>query len=134
MTKETLIESIKATVDEKYTTANGITFTIEDGDDTVYARREGAVAFLTKSSDVDNWYQSSNIGSFNNANKVLTFMRDISEYIGFDFHIEGQIVRVKEKEVTVEKEVPSTEQFRLGGMVEAYEKILINRGEVTIKK
>lgn len=133
MTKETLIESIKATVDEKYTTANGITFTIEDGDDTIYARREGIVAFCTKSSDVDDWYQSSSIGNFTNCNNVFTFMRDISEYIGFDFNIEGQIVRVKEKEVVIEKEVPSTEQYRLGGMVEAYEKILTNR-DLTVGK
>ena len=133
MTKETLLESIKATVDEKYTTANGITFTIEDGDDTIYARREGIVAFCTKSSDVDDWYQSSSIGHFTNCNNVFTFMRDISEYIGFDFNIEGQIVRVKEKEVVIEKEVPSTEQYRLGGMVEAYEKILTNR-DLTVGK
>ena len=133
MTKETLIESIKATVDEKYTTANGITFTIEDGDDTIYARREGIVAFCTKSSDVDDWYQSSSIGHFTNCNNVFTFMRDISEYIGFDFKIEGQILRVKEKEVVIEKEGPSTEQYRLGGMVEAYEKILTNR-DLTVGK
>ena len=133
-TKEELFDLIKKSEGEKYTDSNDIIFTLEDNDDTLYARRDGLYAFCTKSSEIDNWYMGSSIGNFSNTDKTILFMRELSEEIGFDFNIDGQIVRIKKEEVVVEKEVPSNEQYRLGGMVEAYEKILINRGEVTIRK
>lgn len=132
-TKEELIELIKKSDGEKYICSNGVAYTLEDDDDTIYAKRDGLYAFCTKSSEIDNWYMGSSIGNFSNTDKTIVFMMEISEEVGFDFSIEGQIVRIKKEEVIVEKEIPSVEQYRLSGMVQAYEKILTNR-DLTVGK
>jgi len=131
LTKAEFIETINK--DGKFTSSIGITYTIEDGDETIYARRDGVVAFCTKSSEINDWYLSSSIGNFKNTNNVLKFMRDLSEDVGYDFSIEGQVVSVKVEEKVVEKEVPSNMQYELQGMVTAYEKILLNR-ELNVSK
>lgn len=128
-TREEFIALIKSSIKEEYI-ADEIFFKVDESQ-TIWASRGSFKAFSM--SEIDDWYFSQGMGDFSKINEAIVFMRNIADEIGFEFKVDGQFVRIKKEEVIKEIEVPSNEQHRLGGMVEAYEKILINR-EVTIAK
>jgi hypothetical protein len=130
LTRDDLLKRVKENGGE-WEPEPGMIFKTDKSDETVHVRDEKTKmsAFFMKhmGEDMAKFYISS---SFNleDLGNAIEFSRKLAKHVGFNLEVKGAETIEVVKEIKNEKE-----EARLGGMVQAYEKILIGR-EITAKQ